>query len=292
MPVNQKDLYVAYKELQASSKKDMQSSKTGDLVIALAVQALGFLEATAATVPLESKVSGKNYFSYEKNGVIARPANNALFIKDKKELASLWGSLLSSNLEDRIKIGKTRIEKSLYTIALAPCLAMELFDRQNKKGPATYFEHLIGHIFSRLLNQNPIKKATLPVHGEKISLTMDFLFETEKRKIHLPVKMSTRERVVQAWAHQRLLDSAYRIGSYIGIMVLFSETKLDSRSKEVVEICVPGQWKIYQSLLARMHRIYYLDIPARYQRLANEFPCIIDIRSFSNFFTEKDILGA
>ena len=117
---------------------------------------------------------------------------------------------------------------------------------------------------------------------------MDFLFDLGARKVHVPVKMSTRERVVQAWAHQRLLDSAYGKGEYTGIMVLFSETKLDSRSHEVVEICVPDQWLAYQSLLSKMDRIYYFDLPKRYQDLTDSFPTVIQIKQFGEFFTEKD----
>jgi hypothetical protein len=121
-------------------------------------------------------------------------------------------------------------------------------------------------------------------------MTMDFLIDLgeKHRKVHLPVKMSTRERVVQAWAHQRLLDAAYGHGVYRGIMVLFSETKLDSRSLEVVEICVPDQWLAYQSLLARMDRIYYFDPPQRYCSLSAQFSKLIVVKQFGEFFIEKE----
>jgi hypothetical protein len=165
---------------------------------------------------------------------------------------------------------------------------MELFDRQNKKGPATYFECLVGHVFARELGINPEKRALLTVQGQRVRLTMDFLFNAAGGvKVHLPVKMSTRERVVQAWAHQRILDGAYGVGVYKGIMVLFSETKLDSRSHEVVEICVPDQWLIYQTLLSRIERIYYFDMPERYKTLSREYAEVITIRPFGDFFSER-----
>ena len=69
-------------------------------------------------------------------------------------------------------------------------------------------------------------------------------------------------------------------------MVLFSETKLDSRSREVAEICVPDQWLAYQTLLSKMDRIYYFDVPVRYQELTQVFPSVIQIRPFQEFFTE------
>ncbi len=167
---------------------------------------------------------------------------------------------------------------------------MEIFDRQNKKGPATYFECYIGHLFAKSVGVNPTKRVRLRVHGRNVLMTMDFLIDMGKghRKVHLPVKMSTRERVVQAWAHQRLLDAAYGDGVYRGIMVLFSETKLDSRKLEVAEICVPDQWLAYQSLLAHMDRIYYFDIPDRYQALTVQHPEVIAIKQFGEFFSERD----
>lgn len=167
---------------------------------------------------------------------------------------------------------------------------MEIFDRQNKKGPATYFESYIGHLFARWLGVNPTKRARLPVQGRNVLMTMDFLIDTGNGnpRIHLPVKMSSRERVVQAWAHQRLLDAAYGEGTYRGVMVLFAETKLNARSFEVVEICVPDQWLAYQSLLARVDRIYYFDLPDRYQTLTMRYPDVIAIKSFGEFFTESE----
>ena len=120
-----------------------------------------------------------------------------------------------------------------------------------------------------------------------------YLFHlSEKRRLHLAVKLSTRERVVQAWAHQRILDAAHGVGTYTGIMVLFGETKLASKSLEVVEVCVPDQWLVYQSFLSRMERIYYFDMPQRYAALAAKHPALIQIRQFARFFTEKDqVLG-
>lgn len=71
-------------------------------------------------------------------------------------------------------------------------------------------------------------------------------------------------------------------------MVLFTETKLDSRTHEVVEICVPDQWLAYQSLLSKIDRIYYFDVPARYQEMTNAFPDLIQVKQFGEFFTEKE----
>ncbi len=273
--------YAKVKDLCAD---DMKGVRAGESIIELANVSLDFLTKKCTPIELVSKVPGKQYFSFKKGKIVARPANKQFFVPDSREIARLWKKWVDE------LITPIEFAKLTYTIALAPCLAMEIFDRQNKKGPATFFECYIGHLFAKSLGVNPTKRVRLPVHGRNVLMTMDFLIDMGEshRKIHLPVKMSTRERVVQAWGHQRLLDAAYGIGVYRGIMVLFSETKLDSRSLEVVEICVPDQWLAYQSLLARLDRIYYFDIPARYETLAAQHPEVLSIKQFGEFFNERE----
>jgi len=75
-------------------------------------------------------------------------------------------------------------------------------------------------------------------------------------------------------------------------MVFFAETKMDSRTLEVVEICVPDQWLAYQALLAKMERIYYFDIPVRYRDLTSTYPHVISIKEITSLFSEAgDLLG-
>lgn len=69
-------------------------------------------------------------------------------------------------------------------------------------------------------------------------------------------------------------------------MVLFSETKLNSRRLEVVEICVPDQWLIYQTMLAHMDRIYYFDMPVRYRELTETYPDLLRILPFGDCISE------
>jgi hypothetical protein len=98
--------------------------------------------------------------------------------------------------------------------------------------------------------------------------------------------------VREAWAHQRVLDSAFGLGRFRGILVVFSETKVGLRSREVVEICVPDQWLAYQTYLASMARIYYFDAPRRYLTLSQKRPDMLSLKSFASFLTEKEALLA
>lgn len=271
-----------YQDVKRACQKDWMAPLAGRALLKMAKTSLEFLNAQAEQIALISKVPGKQYISFRLADTVARPANKALYVADYAQIKSWWGSFYKATL------ASDEVSRLLYTMALAPCLAMELLDRQNKKGPATYFECLVGHLFARDLSTQPMKKASLPVQGRQVRLTMDFLFQTPKEKpnLHLPVKMSTRERVVQAWSHQRLLDGAFGRGTYEGKMVIFSETKLNSKSLEVVEICVPDQWLAYQTLLSKMKVIYYFDAPNRYMELTTKYPELIEIRPFTEYFSQ------
>ena len=283
--MTQEVLRAAYETTKREAANNIRGEACGAAVLNLAIRSLDFLSTSCERVNLVSRVAGKRYFSFRQGGgAVARAANVDLFVADSDQINALWIQWLSDTITEE------NFGRLSYTVALAPCLAMEIFDRQNKKGPATYFECYIGHLFGRAIGVNPERRARLPVVGREVLLTMDFIFDVGNAhpRVHVPVKMSTRERVVQAWAHQRLLEAAYGANAYRGVMVLFSETKLDSRSLEVVEICVPEQWLAYQSLLARMDRIYYFDVPARYQELTDRYPNLIAIRQFGHFFAERE----
>ena len=275
--VGQAELQSAYRNVRRTCHEAWQSEAAAAAIGRLAELALRFLSQEAELVALRSTVPGKSYISFSRGDVVARPANRELLELDAVYIGERWRSWPEG-------LTPAEFERLAYTVALAPCLALELLNRSNKKGPATYFECLVGHIFARSLGLEPSRNTTLSVLEQTPRMTMDFLFETTAgvANIHLPVKMSTRERIVQAWAHQRILDTAFGNGSYRGVMVLFSETKLDSRTLEVVEICVPSQWLIYQTLLARMACIYYFDMPVRYRELTRAHPQTIQIRAISD----------
>lgn len=274
-----KILHDGYNEVKAACAISHGSANTRLIIQDVCRSTLQFLRDEAELVQLNSRVPNKNYISYKTDGAVARPANRALFVPDLATFDALWDSW------DKGVISKPDLLKLLYTAALAPCLGMELFDKQNKKGPATFFECFIGNLVSTQLNREPTKKASLRIGSTTVRLTMDFLFEPHGNEpgLHVPVKMSTRERVVQAWSHQRLLNSAYGDGKYLGLMMLFSETKLDSRNLEVVEICVPDQWLAYQTHLATMENIYYFDLPDRYATMAANNPNIMKIATIDQY---------
>jgi hypothetical protein len=276
-----------YIMLKSVASRDLGGAATDDALRYLVSISLKFLASDCVSVPLISLVPGKKYYSYALKTnppALSRPVNQALFEANFETIENNW--------ENPHSLTTIQLARLYYTMATAYSIGSDLFDRNNKKAPATYFELFIGHIFARELGQNPVKHATLHLgSGKKVKMTMDFIFDLGpgKAKVHLPVKMSTRERVVQAWAHQRLLDAAYGEGVFQAILVVHSDTKLDLQTREVIEITVPEQWLAYQTLLAKMKRIYYLDVPDRYLKLSKSYP-IIQLKHFSAFFSEKEKL--
>lgn len=129
--------------------------------------------------------------------------------------------------------------------------------------------------------------------GDRKELPTDFIFDLgpNKAKFHVPVKTSTRERVIQVWAHQRVLDGIFGTGRILGVLVCLGETKTASREREVTEICLPWQWRLYQMFIAQLRRVYYLDLPSAYAALSDVFPPIT-VKEFGEFFFEQHQIGA
>lgn len=184
------------------------------------------------------------------------------------------------------------ISKTIYSIAISFCAAVDLLKEGDQKTPGTYFERLMAYFFAWRVGVEPKTQIQVSdIDDEQIKLKTDFIFDLgpHKRKFHMPVKISTRERGIMFWADQRLLDGVYGMERYMGTPILLTETKLDIRKREVVEICVPGRWRLYQLYVSKLKRIYYLDLPVAYAKLWQEFPSLA-IRPFGEFFTEWETL--
>ncbi len=259
----------------------------------IAGKCAAFLTKETRVIPLNSLVEGKRYFAFQhrdRNGRISRPVNESLYIADPRELAELLNKLEANPAMDWLSADECN--RFLYTVSMAFCAFNDVTSDRDKKTPGTYFELLIGHLLAVTFGVPPRNRVeVLTIEDERSTLPTDFIFDLGPRqlKFHVPIKISTRERVVQVWAHQRMLNGVYGEGRFKGILVALAETKLDLQKLEVVEICLPAQWAVYQRFIARMDRIYYLDLPARYADLATAFP-YIPVKIFGAFFKEKESL--
>jgi hypothetical protein len=271
-----------YGRLKAIASEDLVGSAVARLVSKMALYARQIL-GRADRVQLNSRVTGKQYFAFRREAQ-SRPINVALYVDQEH----VFNRLLPAFRSGFHSVTAEDIVRSAYTIAYSVFAANDVYG-VGRKASATFFEILIGHIVARAVGVSPRKKVRIPESGA--DLPTDYVFDPgpESRKIHLPIKTSTRERAVQAWVHQLVLDRIFGTGVYRGVLVVSAETKGDSKTGEVIEICVPKQLQMFQSRVAEISRIYYLDPPQVYLALASDFPRV-EVKSFGEAFQELQAL--
>jgi hypothetical protein len=243
-------------------------------------------------IQLVSKVPNKTYFAYDNRKRVSRAINQDLYRPEYRDWETLR-DLLRPGVDLTGLIDATAVTRTLYSMAISFCAAIDLLKEGDQKTPGTYFEHFIATFFSWRVGVEP-KSAIRILHLDEAEteLPTDFVFNlgSKKRKFHMPIKTSTRERAVMLWAHQKLLDGVYGVERFMGTPVLLAETKTDRKKREVVEICLPEQWKVYQLYIARLRRIYYLDLPKPYEKLNEDFPPLI-VKPFGEFFFEWNTIN-
>ncbi len=287
-PVPRDPVERVYREIQRNVR-DLSAPALGEAFSDL-YDACGDVLTRATAVPLATQIPNKQYVSFELDGRRSRAVNTVLFERSVQDWRAFLDGIYAN---DYSGLTSEVITRRVYSLAISFCAVIDLTRRGDQKTPGTFFEWLIGHLFAVRLATNPTKR--LPVLNLDLTTTLptDFIFDLGegRPKFHLPVKTSTRERVIQVWAHQRVLDGVYGTGRFLGTPVILTETKTDQQSRSVVEICLPEQWRIYQMHIAQLRRVYYLDVPAAYARLNDVFPPL-HVAPFGQFFLEVDDLVA
>lgn len=252
-------------------------------------------------IPITSRstANGKNYMVFSvQNGnreKYSRPVNIDLYNKGcgvdqngRNIIDVFWDNVRSHTIANQ---SADNITAALYTICMNYCCCADLVTGV-KSNSGDYFEKLIGHLFSMHLLVNPTNQMNaVELDGESISLPTDFIFDlgAGKPKFHVPAKTSTRERVVEVWAQQRVLDGAFGVGRFLCLLACIGETNFYSKDMSVALTCVPNQWINYQLFIAQIKRAYYLDVPGKYEELNNRFPKI-NVKTLGEFFHESDTL--
>ncbi|MEX2608205.1 MAG: hypothetical protein WD708_12755 [Kiritimatiellia bacterium] len=238
---------------------------------------------------LTSMVEEKTYFAFGKQSEHTRAVNAALFISEKESVTDRLGVLLREPFSNQLD--SEEITRVVYSAAMLFCCANDLRTKNDQKTPGTFFEYLIRILFS--VHLGCAAQTSLPVMNmdEDCWLPTDLVYDlgAKKPKFHIPVKTSTRERIIQVWAHQRVVDGAYGVGRFLGLPCIMAETKVDSRKKEVVEICLPNQWRLYQLFIAQLWGVCYLDLPAKYEALNHVYP-LLRIKTAGDFLEKDGIL--
>lgn len=236
------------------------------------------------------------YSVFAANDRISRAVRGDLLINSREEFLTK-----SKQLVDLTK-DKERVcaeadylcaAQVIYTAIMPFACCFDLWNPDARKTPGTFFEvYMAGllqnvfpdAVFSKHISLTKIVAAgkiipeQVPVTSgeediqieddeEDSSVSTDIVVAVAGKPggIVLPLKITTRERIVQPFAHQRILDAAIGPGVYKSLIVCISETRLDKK-KKIEQICVPGTVKLFQKHLAPIDGMYYCDLPQRYAK--------------------------
>lgn len=256
-----------------------------------------------------SVANALKYSVADASGALSRPYRPDLFIQDPADFAKA-AAVFIADLQDG-KLGDPEtFDRVVYTAVTAFSLSYDVWKPKSRKTPGTFFEVLIGSATRvafphyALTKHIPIKD--LPVKDDGAvdalvdtveaeddeaqefsgdSVSTDLVItnpKTEKGAV-IPLKITTRERIVQPFAHQRILDSAYP-GQFASFVACISEVQRDDKTSTVKQICVPGTVALFQKHLARINGLYYCDIPRRYSQA--DFTRIIPVKPFHTLFAD------
>lgn len=276
--------YKALTELTKTT--ELRSQAVADQLAKLCLEAARFAADDLTVEEVVSKVPGKRYGVLRRasDGKRSRPIN-----LDRYDAQFAEDFLATRGLTEVEELDNEERGRLLYSMVMSFCAANDILKSGDQKSPGTFFEVFVGHLFSAKYGLDPMKHIQVLNLDADSKLPTDYIFDMgpEKSKIHLPIKLSTRERVVQVWAHQRVLDGVFGAERFKGVLVILAETNYQGKSNSVVEVCLPKQWAVYQMFIARMFRVYYLDVPEKYRDLGKRYP-FIQVRDFADFFDEAD----
>lgn len=222
--------------------------------------------ATRAAVKNLGSAGGKQYYVFTDGARLSRPFLSSLYESDHDKWRRSWDSLVAA-----VDPGGRRFATSadsanapLYTAITAFSAAYDLWKPTSRKTPGTVFEIILGSFLQHVLSDYQREKHVI-LEGETENVATDIVFTRPGRRggLVIPAKITTRERIVQPFAHQRILESFFGEGKYRSVLVCVSEMQRD-KTRGANEICVPGALRLYQKHLATMSGIYYLDPPSRY----------------------------
>lgn len=237
------------------------------------------------------------------------------FLKAHNELIKGFHKIPSEWSTEEI----ARANKVIYTGVTAFACCYDLWQRGSRKTPGTFFEVFVAGILKELFadyyfskhiplvsllenieleklikTENPLELSNKENNENELeggeedasSLSTDLVIKSanSERSLVIPLKITTRERIVQPFAHQRILNSAFGPNIFTSYLVCISETQQDSKKRKVNQVCVPGPVKLFQKHLAPLGGLYYCDIPQRYN--ASDIKRVIPIKTAGDFLVD------
>jgi hypothetical protein len=249
--------------------------------------ALRFLKGHCELHDITWKGRGaKQYAVFAPKGTpltFSRPLNQALVFGSAGEFEAEWERIVQALVSPQsaaemrlVGVPPDAVDRTFYTAVISFAACMDLVRRG---GAGTYFECVVRPAIAVLTGRVDAGAVSLPVPGQKQadSVPVDLSFPPatgDGRVLVVASKISTRERISQAFVHQRMLE-ALSPGRYISVMTICNETnvfapKRIAAAARLPEVCwvvdtlVPGTIAKYQRYVAELSGLYYLDPPAPY----------------------------
>jgi hypothetical protein len=266
---------------------------------ALAAEAIALLNRSTSVIPIRWQGSGDKEYSVfvrlDDENRWSRPLNDDLFIRDHAVFGRDFQRLATSIARNQGKLvvpdlTPEEINRSVYTSVMAFAAAADLFNPSRGLG-GTFFEMVVGPTLAMLTGRTETGDVSIAVpgeeSGERVKVDLTFHSTVGDPSLAVPTKISTRERISQAFVHARILEVAYP-GRYKTILCIVNETnafhdrgKIKNISSLFLrETLVPRTIALYQRYLTRLDGLYYLDPPEPY--LAGLHPGLPPVRLFSS----------
>jgi hypothetical protein len=259
------------------------------------------------------------YNVFSLNEAVSRPVRPDLFITDDATFVTAHASLLKI-LQDPnhtwTKADYLCANQVVYTAIMSVASCYDIWQPKSRKTPGTFFEvfmaGLLQSVFpdaafskhislAKILEKDAVDVGTAAEaaaeeeaeeaakeegEDDSSSVSTDVVVGVKGQSggAVIPLKITTRERIVQPFAHQRILDGAFGAGHYLSLIVCISETQLDKDTNSVNQICVPGTIKLFQKYLAPIGGLYYCDVPQRYAM--KDVTQIVKVRSVGHLFED------
>lgn len=258
------------------------------------------------------------YSVFRESESVSRPIRPDLFIGEIAEFAQALEKLLKVAKDpkhDWTGADHTCASQVVYTAIMSFACCFDLWNPGARKTPGTFFEVFMAGLlqsifpstdaeFSKHISLTeilaaakvePELKAKLAAEetvsakddneaDSSVSTDVVVSVPGQKGGVVLPLKITTRERIVQPFAHQRILDAAFGAGVYKSLIVCISETQLAKKTKKVNQICVPGTVKLFQKFLAPVGGLYYCDVPQRYAM--EDVTKVVSVKSMGYLFID------
>lgn len=213
--------------------------------------------------------------------LFSRAVNRALFVPDAQSFEQDWRLFVDALTQSRGRLALTGIDADVvdrlaYTAVIGFGATVDIFGTGDRGGPGTFFEALVGPVISMLTERIEAGAVLVDLpdgSAESVPVDLSFFGEARDPVLVVPTKISTRERISQAFVHQAILNKALAPRIVRSALCVGNENNMFKErgqprgvsSATVRDTLVPRTIVQYQRYIAELSGLYYLDPPHTYQ---------------------------